>query len=420
MPNSRTQPDATWNNGGAGGYVPLRSDWEDLDRKVFQAINGDLGGTWAPSSPIIIQGSGLQASGLAVDYAGSLESLSGARFFFTNGGPGPWPKFLIVNGKPHALSSRTILQSTITRRARPHVANWQTNLTYACVQANGGGAEIYQPTGVVTASGFVLLLRTHNQATLSKATLRFRVALPHNAAPGLTIRMRIVRTRGGVIQPLASAAAGADANGWIPMLPNPASGAAWFDGGNVQSLIYPCDQNNVIDTSQYLYFAHIEDEVGQTITEPDGLFLIQRKAPVRLAGAGAGMFIQPGAGVAPVPTRTGMITIDGVTTVPGDRVLDTTGGGIVIANLAAWTRASDCQENVDFTPGFIVAVTEGTAFGGGDMRFTSCDGLGHAFDLGFDAVNFAPRGSAADVPATGNLFHSVQLDFTGIANMQFQ
>ncbi len=40
------------------------AEYEAFDQAQFEAINGDLGGTWAPSAPIIIGGSGIQAARL--------------------------------------------------------------------------------------------------------------------------------------------------------------------------------------------------------------------------------------------------------------------------------------------------------------------------------------------------------------------
>lgn len=51
-----TRPGGTW----ATLYVPTGPDYSDLDTKTFKAINGDEGGSWAPSAPIIIGGSGMQ------------------------------------------------------------------------------------------------------------------------------------------------------------------------------------------------------------------------------------------------------------------------------------------------------------------------------------------------------------------------
>lgn len=43
-----------------------QAEWEAFDLRQFQSINGDLGGTWAPSSAIIIGGSGMHLTGAVI------------------------------------------------------------------------------------------------------------------------------------------------------------------------------------------------------------------------------------------------------------------------------------------------------------------------------------------------------------------
>lgn len=77
-------------HGGVGsgfwpnGYVFTQLDMQTLDERQFQAINGDLGGAWAPSSPIIIGGSGLVLTSTLTathaDFSGGI-SVSATAFF---------------------------------------------------------------------------------------------------------------------------------------------------------------------------------------------------------------------------------------------------------------------------------------------------------------------------------------------------
>jgi hypothetical protein len=56
------------------GYVVLQVDWQSIDQLLFESINGDLGGTWAPAAPIVIGGAGLNLTGLfEVSGLGSAE-----------------------------------------------------------------------------------------------------------------------------------------------------------------------------------------------------------------------------------------------------------------------------------------------------------------------------------------------------------
>lgn len=72
--NSYTRP--TW----VSGTDLFAAEMADLDAKTFKAINGDDGGTWAPSSAITIGGAGLTARLVSSNYvdAGTLGIISGS------------------------------------------------------------------------------------------------------------------------------------------------------------------------------------------------------------------------------------------------------------------------------------------------------------------------------------------------------
>lgn len=53
------------------GYVVPSTEWASTLAQLFKAVNGDEGGTWAPSSFITIGGSGLELSGTAHSLAAS-------------------------------------------------------------------------------------------------------------------------------------------------------------------------------------------------------------------------------------------------------------------------------------------------------------------------------------------------------------
>jgi len=50
-PFVRTQAHSAW----MAGYVPGRADFEDFEAKVQGGVNGDDGGTYAPSTPIVFE-----------------------------------------------------------------------------------------------------------------------------------------------------------------------------------------------------------------------------------------------------------------------------------------------------------------------------------------------------------------------------
>ena len=69
------------------GYVVPSGEWQTTIRQVFKAINGDEGGTWAPSSFITIGGSGIKLTGVGHQIAsgGRLNVLSGGEVRLQNG-----------------------------------------------------------------------------------------------------------------------------------------------------------------------------------------------------------------------------------------------------------------------------------------------------------------------------------------------
>jgi hypothetical protein len=65
------------------GYVVGQIDYQTIDQTLFECVNGDLGGTWAPADTIVIGGNGLQvvtsASGnfSVIGAAGAIDLYSG-------------------------------------------------------------------------------------------------------------------------------------------------------------------------------------------------------------------------------------------------------------------------------------------------------------------------------------------------------
>ena len=70
------------------GYVFPSSEWQSTIRQVYKAINGDEGGTWAPSTYIVIGGSGFSLTGTGHQLAASsrLTVQSTAEIRVANGG----------------------------------------------------------------------------------------------------------------------------------------------------------------------------------------------------------------------------------------------------------------------------------------------------------------------------------------------
>ncbi len=102
------------------------------------------------------------------------------------------------------------------------------------------------------------------------------------------------------------------------------------------------------------------------------------------------------ASTANIATLSGLLTIDGITVVAGDRVLvkdQSTGSanGIYVAASGAWTRATDADENAEVTAGLAVMVTEGTTNADTQWRLTTND----AIVVGTTSLTFAQIGAGS-------------------------
>lgn len=415
------------------GYTIPPTDWQSLDRKVFQAVNGVDGGTWAPGAAITIDGTqNLQVNApCRADYGGGLMTAGNSRFTLNAYGASndiDWPSF----APGHARRTRTIVQSLIKRHARPQYF-WQTSMQYpGSVQSMMLGVF-----GTLTApsdTSFFSYLRVHDGSTLSQVTVNFRVPTPRSAQPRITPIMRVMRTtitgaNSGLTVPLTSTAAGAVDT--FVVVKRPASGDLWYNNGQPQSLVIPCDQNNVIDCSQYVYWIQIFEESGSVYPTPvfDGITRFEQKLDVAFA-------------TNPSDTQwtarpTGAYTIDGGhTCLNGERVLikDGTGAnavwnGIWNVNLTGstvWSRADDCSQVGSFTQNWWVNVPYTAGSGavvnsGSQWECTGPSVLGKA-NIAISPISQAifPWPTFARRAARGNIYHSAVMKFTGITNMRWQ
>jgi hypothetical protein len=97
---------------------------------------------------------------------------------------------------------------------------------------------------------------------------------------------------------------------------------------------------------------------------------------------------------------SGLLTIDGITLVAGDRILvkdQTTqsANGIYVANSGAWTRSTDADVNAEVTAGLSLMVTEGTTNADTQWRLTTNDGI----VVGTTALVFAQIGAGTSYSA---------------------
>jgi hypothetical protein len=176
------------------------------------------------------------AAGIEADVASGIASVV-AGGFLLSGGSTDWPQFGGAN------RSRSLVASPKT--LAPFPTGWTAT----------NGIDF---TGPATGTPIVWLIQTlHHQATLSTVNFVVLVNGPHGALPANlpSVQLRRVLLTSG-------AETIVDLSTTPQQSPTPGSAAAWDNSGNVQFITYTTNQNNVIDTTSYKYYAVVTDESG--------------------------------------------------------------------------------------------------------------------------------------------------------------
>jgi hypothetical protein len=401
MTFARTQPDGVWLG---GGYVPSAADWSSIDAKIAAAVNGARGGTWSPAALISLSGASFTVTGpTLVAYGGvltpSVVRLDGAAY----------PAI----GASHPLRKRTVLE-TFTRF---QAANVPVRSLWTVRSDSVFGLQAIALLAATVNSGVEPLwfrsplLSVHDGAQLSAAVLTFRVPVLRRIAPIRMPRVRIVAVDlDGNVTPLGPSSDASDTSGF-QSIPTPSSAEAWYANGEPQEFAYVLNANTVIDVSTYCYWIEVEEEgatLDRTVTSAilDGVFLRELKADVVLAGTPAAL--------------TGVQVVDGTNTATGMRVLvigmaNPVQNGIYIANDGGtWARAADLANASQVTPGALIRANQGIGFSSNRGKYFSLDQSG--VTPGVAALTFTELTTTA---YTGNIYHSLRLEFDGISELRY-
>lgn len=394
----RTQIDAVW----ITGYQPPASDFEDLDRKCFQGINGTVGGTYGPSSVITVTGSGLALTGpLQIRGTGKLTFSTGATLTL---GDSDYQDLAVG----HPGRTRTIYQAMV-----PFRVVGEDHFAVTCVIPTGAAqplaSAIRRSVGIHTPE-FVKELRVHDGAKLARVRLRFKVSTPHASLPQKMPKIRLFRVKNsdGAVSHLSSTTSG---DGFV-YITAPASGSAWHANGAVQEFVITPDQNHVIDAANYSYFAQIVEEEMGVFEFP---FLLD-------------VFEAVTVDVASTVDNAGFVsaTVDG-TPLWGavaaayalfkDQTTKTENGLYVRVGGGAWSRATTLNNQAQFRNGMLFEVRrwtgvalEGKATPGSLWQMT----LPPPFVLGASNINFAPP------TPNGVMYLGMVTEFEDIASTKFQ
>lgn len=393
-------------------YVTLQSDWQNLADKAFKSINGDLGGTWAPTTPIIINTSGMTVSGpTEVNYGGVLKSTAGSRFQLGNN---EWPKL----GPNHVGRSRVLRTPMHTRLAGsryhfPDCPAYVGSIQSIALTVLSFPSQLEQPACHIP-------LRVHDGARLASGVMKYRVPVSRAKAPVRMPRVRIIRVdKDGKIESLRAQSATVDVDGYS-YFPTVTSGDAWFAGGVAQSWAFTCDQNHTIDTSLFVYYLQLTEEIGTTdlaiaTTACDGTVVRERKQDVVYVFENAIPIFGDPNPVGP-PIGPTIVTGDRCLVVAGSGATESSNGLWIADTVGYWQRAADLSVPSDFTSGFLVFDTNG-----GAVWECVTPVYGQLINVKFPAnspgttpVRFRKR-----VPR-GNVYHSITCTFDQITDMRPQ
>lgn len=257
--NSRFMGDAAW----ASAKLLPAAFLQALDTALSKTIDGNAGGSFTMAATATIGGAGLWLCAPSILQSGAtLQTPFGSHKRVTLCTGDYMPLGATHPGRTRTIHSDVGAAAEACGRASLAVMGTALGLqNYTVDPANGAKAR----------AGFRLLvpLTVHESSTLTQAVFWFRVGGNHSSVPARLPLFRAFRASlTGQLDPLKSATA--ITGGYVPFSPTPASGAAWYAGGAVQSFTYTCDQNNVIDGANYAYFGEIVDESGGTLGAQGG------------------------------------------------------------------------------------------------------------------------------------------------------
>ena len=233
MHNDYVRPSGQW----LAHTVPTARDLQRLDDLGSRSVNGDEGGTWNPTSPIIIGGQPIQVTTAASSYEGGARTENGGRIVHAD------------NDVPIFSTTRT--RSVLVPLYRLHDST-KAYVDYATGPL-GLISQYFNIYATVQLDGRYF----HKAATLSTVTLRFRVGQSHTSLPtnlpGFNLaRINSTRTAFDFLHSSTYS---------LVRLPTPASADAYYNAGAPQSVVMTCNQNNTnVDPTTYVYVIILGDE----------------------------------------------------------------------------------------------------------------------------------------------------------------
>lgn len=391
---TRTQLDATW----VTGYQVTPADLQDLFRKCVEGLNGHVGGVWAPTAQIVVNGSGLHVTGTAeVRGNGKLVVATGATITLGD------------NDFQDLLANHPGRKRTIWQAMAPVKPLGTDNFAVANLVPSGAvqplASALRRSTGDIIPA-FLKELRVHNGARLAKVRLRFRVATPHASAPAETPKVRLFRVRNsdGLVENLSSTRDG------FVSIDMPKSGASWYNAGEVQEFAIVPDQNTTINNADYAYFAHVVEERAGVNEYPFTLPVYEAVTIDVASEAGV-----PNNSLGDCDRRGSSWPVGSVGLFKDETQKLYNGLWVAPGGAGAWTRHSTMNTQAQFKNGMLFVISPSLSASGKTNPATVWQmTLAQPFTLGTSDINIGKP-----VPQ-GTVFLGFALDFEDITSTSFQ
>jgi hypothetical protein len=250
--------------GGNNGTFPIASVNElagSLTYLNFGAVAPDANnGTiqWTintPAATITLPNAGARIEtfvplGFFVNANGGLVSFAGNGGIALCGGSQDYPTYSTISGGAVVSSPRSFARCAPIIFAGAELGSGWT--------VGAGGTNLLLGPGSAIAQILVLPV-PWNGATVVSVSVSFVVKSTHSSLPNQYPEIQVFRTPIGAgttyaLQSLSTSG--------TQVFPTPGSLSAYLDGGLTQLLTFACNQNNVVDNTQYVYYVSITDENG--------------------------------------------------------------------------------------------------------------------------------------------------------------
>lgn len=230
------------------GLVLTGQNLIDLDNQTVGAVNGDDGGSWSPTSQIIIGGKGVRVHAPFIMSGSNVQALFGFGVHLTFG-RGDAKDYFSITVLNYAHSPFSYTPFTSYASATPFAGAVVNGIS---VRGKVKGATLRIPLNVYSCDG-----------KINEVSLNWRVGESHANVPQYVPKMRVIAVDlDGTVFPLRTLDATTDANGFQYIDTISTTGTIYYGSGANKGFTYTTTVNFPLDGSKYQYFVEIIEESG--------------------------------------------------------------------------------------------------------------------------------------------------------------